>query len=123
MSKRINTFLIISGFHASEFKTSSSQYIHVRSAIFNTLFYKEETVVLIFIVLHHKFMTILWHQAFWVIVVYIGETVKDNLLILAFVEEMRKYPLADSERLKAFGILERAIGMKFIESMNFIFIS
>lgn len=49
-----------------------------------------ETVVLMYIVPLHKLMTTLWHHTTRVIVVYIGETIKDNFLILAFFEEMRK---------------------------------
>lgn len=61
-----------------------------------------ETVVLMFIVPRHKFMTILWHHNTRVIVVYVGETIKDNLLILAFVEEMRKVSLGQLGKIESF---------------------
>lgn len=104
MSKGINTFLIISGchLHENEFKTSSSQNIYVRSAIFDNLFFKMETVVLMLIMPLHKFMMIFWHHTSRVIVVYIGETIKDNLLILAFVEEMRKVSFGQLGKIESF---------------------
>lgn len=47
-------------------------------------------------------MTILWHHTTRVIVVYIGETIKDNLLILAFVEEMRKVSFGQLGKIENF---------------------
>lgn len=61
-----------------------------------------ETVVLMFIVPRHKFMTILWHHTSRVIVVYIGETIKDTLLILAFVEEIRKVSFGQLGKIESF---------------------
>lgn len=82
--------------NVSEFQTTPSQDIHVRSAIFGDLFLEMKCVVFMFIVPRYKFFTILWHHASWIIVLYVGRQSRIVCWFSRLLNRCGKYPLANS---------------------------
>lgn len=105
----------------SEFQTSFSQKIHVRLTVFDNLFVEMGSLVLMVIVPRHKSFTILSHHTSRIIVIYVRETINDDLLMFAFVEKMREVSFDQLGQIERLWTFRESHWIKFIESMNFIF--